>query len=64
MDIGFGTWNIRSLYMTRSLKMVARELQKHKLDSVGAQKVRWRRVAQNGQRIIHSSMEKGMKIII
>jgi hypothetical protein len=41
MDIGFGTWTIRSLSRTRSLKMVARELQKHKLDSAGVQKVRW-----------------------
>jgi hypothetical protein len=40
MDMRFGTWNIRSLYRIGSLKTVARELGKYKLDLVGAQ-VRW-----------------------
>jgi hypothetical protein len=40
MDMRFGTWNIRSLYRTSSLKPIARELGKYKLDLVGVQ-VRW-----------------------
>jgi mRNA deadenylase 3'-5' endonuclease subunit Ccr4 len=34
-------WNVRSLYRSGSLKMVARELGKYKLDLVGVQEVRW-----------------------
>jgi exonuclease III len=41
MDMKFGTWNVRSLYRSGSLKMVARELGKYKLDLVGMQEVRW-----------------------
>jgi exonuclease III len=37
----FGAWNIGSLYMIGSLKAVARELGKCKLDLVGVQEVRW-----------------------
>jgi exonuclease III len=37
----FGTWNVRSLYRSGSLKTVARELGKYKLDLVGVQEVRW-----------------------
>jgi exonuclease III len=37
----FGTWNIRSLYRIGSLKTVAMELGKYKLDLVGVQEVRW-----------------------
>jgi exonuclease III len=37
----FGTWNISSLYRTGSLKTVARELGKYKLDLVGVQEVGW-----------------------
>jgi hypothetical protein len=40
MDMRFGTWNVRSLYRSGSLKMVARELGKYKLDLVDVQ-VRW-----------------------
>jgi len=36
-----GTWNIRSLYMAVSIKAVARELARYKLDVVGVQEVRW-----------------------
>jgi exonuclease III len=43
MDMRFGTWNVRSLYRSGSLKTVARELGKHKLDLVGVQEVRWDR---------------------
>jgi exonuclease III len=41
MDMRFGTWNVRSLYRIGSLKTVARELGKCKLDLVGVQEVRW-----------------------
>jgi exonuclease III len=41
MDIRFGTWNVRSLYRSGSLKTVARELGKYKLDLMGVQEVRW-----------------------
>jgi exonuclease III len=37
----FGSWNVRSLYGAGSLKTVARELGKYKLDFVGVQEVRW-----------------------
>jgi exonuclease III len=37
----FRTWNVRSLYRSGSLKTVARELRKYKLDLVGVQEVRW-----------------------
>jgi hypothetical protein len=36
----FGTWNVMSLYRIGSLKTVARELGKCKLDLVGVQEVR------------------------
>jgi exonuclease III len=41
MDTRFGTWNVRSLYRAGSLKTVARELGKYKLDLVSVQEVRW-----------------------
>jgi exonuclease III len=41
MDMRFGTWNVRSLYRSGSLKTVARELGKYKLDLVDVQEVRW-----------------------
>jgi hypothetical protein len=41
MDMRFGTWKIRSLYRIGSLKTVARELGKYKLDLVGVQEVGW-----------------------
>jgi exonuclease III len=37
----FGTWNARSLYRIGSLKRVAVELGKYKLDFVGVQEIRW-----------------------
>jgi hypothetical protein len=58
MDMRFGT-----LYRSGSLKTVARELGKYKLDLVGVQEVRWVKGGTERQRIIHSSMERGMKII-
>jgi hypothetical protein len=40
MDMRFSTWNVRSLYRSGSLKTVAKELRKYKLDLVGVQEVR------------------------
>jgi hypothetical protein len=40
MDMKFGTWNVRNLYRTGSLKTVAMELWKCKLELVGVQEVR------------------------
>jgi hypothetical protein len=37
----FGTWNIRGLYRSGSLKTVSGELAKYKLYLVGVQVVRW-----------------------
>jgi hypothetical protein len=41
MDLRFGTWNDSSLCRSGSLKTVARELGKYKLDLVGVQEFRW-----------------------
>jgi hypothetical protein len=35
MDMGFGTWNVRSMYREGLLRAVAEEISKCKLDSVG-----------------------------
>jgi hypothetical protein len=43
MNMGFGTWNIRSLYRVGSLLTVAKEIAKYKLDLAGVQEVRWDR---------------------
>jgi exonuclease III len=41
MDMKFGTWNVRSLLRSGSLKTVSGELAKYELDLVGVQEVRW-----------------------
>jgi hypothetical protein len=41
MDIRFGTWDVRSMYRAGSLRAVAEEISKYKLDLVGVQEVRW-----------------------
>jgi hypothetical protein len=41
MDMRFGTWNIIRLYRACSLRTVAEEMSKYKLDLVGVQEVRW-----------------------
>jgi hypothetical protein len=41
MDLGFGTWNVRSLYRAGSLMTVSREVSRYRLDLVGVQEVRW-----------------------
>jgi exonuclease III len=63
MDMRFGTWNVRSLYRIGSLKTVARELGKYKLDLMGVQEVRWEKGGLNGQRNVHFSMDRGMEVI-
>jgi exonuclease III len=63
MDMRFGTWNVRSLHRTGSLKTVVREFGKYKLDLLGVQEVRWEMSGTEWQRIIYFSMEKGMVII-
>jgi hypothetical protein len=39
MDMRFGTWNVRSIYRAGSLRAVAEEISKYKLDLVGVQGV-------------------------
>jgi exonuclease III len=41
MEMRFSTWNIKSLSRIGSLRTVARELGKYKLDLVGVQEVGW-----------------------
>jgi exonuclease III len=41
MDMRFSTWNVRSLYRAGSLRTVAEEVSKYKLDLLGVQEVRW-----------------------
>jgi hypothetical protein len=45
MDMRFGTWNVRSMYVYRagSLRAVMKEISKYKLYLVGVQEVRWDR---------------------
>jgi hypothetical protein len=40
MDLKFGTWNVRRLYVAGSLMTAPKELSKYKLDLVGVQEVR------------------------
>jgi hypothetical protein len=40
MDMRFGTWNVRSMYRAGSLRAVAEEISKYKLNLVGVQEVR------------------------
>jgi hypothetical protein len=40
MDMGLGTWNVRSLYKASSLDTVYKQLSKYRLDLVGVQD-RW-----------------------
>jgi len=41
MDMRFGTWNVRSLCRTGSLKTVTNKLAKYNYDIVAVQVVRW-----------------------
>jgi hypothetical protein len=42
MDMRSGTSNVQSLYRAGSLRAVAEEILKYKLDLAGVQEVRWR----------------------
>jgi hypothetical protein len=41
MDMRFGMYNVRSMYRSGSLRVVAEETSKFKFDLVGVQEVRW-----------------------
>jgi exonuclease III len=41
MDMNFGTWNVRSVYRSPSLRVVVEKISKYKLDLVGVQEVKW-----------------------
>jgi hypothetical protein len=43
MDTIFGTWNVRNMYRTGFLRVVAGEISEYKLYLVGVQHVRWDR---------------------
>jgi exonuclease III len=67
MDMRFGTWNVRGMYRAGSLRAVAEEISKYKLDLVGVQEVRWDgggTEPAGGYIYIYISMEMGLKIII
>jgi hypothetical protein len=61
MDMRFGTWNVGSMYRAGSLRTVAEEISKYKLDLAGVQKVTWDEAAPNQWANIHFSMERGMR---
>jgi hypothetical protein len=41
LEMRFGTWNVRSLYRSRSLTTVVRDLAKGRLDLLDVWEVRW-----------------------
>jgi exonuclease III len=43
MDMRFGTWNVRSMFRSGWLTVVAGEISKYKLDLLGVQEVKWGR---------------------
>jgi hypothetical protein len=62
MDMRFGTWNVRSMYRAGLLRAVGEDISKYTLD--------WEYTRSDGMEAalnepanIHSSMEKGMKIM-
>jgi exonuclease III len=59
----FGTWNVRSLYRSNSLKTAQRELTNYKPDIVAVQEVRWDKEIMRQHIIICSSMKMEMLII-
>jgi hypothetical protein len=62
MDMRFGTWNVRSMHRAGSLRAVAEEISKYKLDLVGVQ-VRWNGGGNEPAGEYTFSMEKRMKIM-
>jgi hypothetical protein len=63
MNMRFGTWYVRSMYRTGSLRAATEEISKSKLDLVGVHKVRWDGGGTNQQANVHFSMERGMRIM-
>jgi hypothetical protein len=65
MNMRFGTWNVRStrMYMTGSLRAVAEEISKYKLDLVGVKEVRWNGGGNEPAGEYKFSMQNGMKIM-
>jgi hypothetical protein len=60
----FDTWNVRTMYRVGSLRVVAEEISKHKLDLVRLQEDnRDRRGEMNKQANIYFSMKQGIKIM-
>jgi exonuclease III len=41
MDVRFATWNVRSIYRAGSLRAIAEDISKYKLDLVGVPEIRW-----------------------
>jgi hypothetical protein len=52
VDMRFGTWNVKKLYSSGSLKTVARGLAKYRLNLLGARGIRWDKGGTGRQRII------------
>jgi hypothetical protein len=63
IDIRFGTWKVRSLCRTGSLKAVARELGKCKVDLVGVKEVRWEKGGTERAEDCTFFMDRGMVIV-
>jgi exonuclease III len=63
MDMRFGTWNVRSMYGAGSLRTVAEDISKYKLDLVAVQEVRWYGGGTEQQASIHFSMGKGIGVM-
>jgi hypothetical protein len=64
MDIYFGTWNMRSLNWSGTLKTLHRELTTFKSDLLGAQEVVWGKgVTERPQDYMYLVYGKKMKII-
>jgi exonuclease III len=60
--MGFGTWNVGSLYKSGSVTTVVRELERYKLDLLDMQEVRWDKRELRVQWIVFLSTEKENKI--
>jgi hypothetical protein len=63
MDLRFGTWNVRIMCRAGSLRTVAEEITKYKLDLVEVQ-VRWDRGGtEPAGQYIYFSMGRGIRIM-
>jgi exonuclease III len=63
MDMRFVTWNVTSMHRAGSLRAVAEETSKYKLDLVGVQEVRWNGGGNEPAREYIFSYGKGIKIM-